>query len=205
MQAEYKSKKALLLKAIKTFSYRENYKEPFKLASGKTSPYYFDLKQTLLQPYYLQMAASLITQLINDTSEKPVKGLAGLTMGADPIIYASVLHLMSRLNYENDEQVTQQTVWPVVIRKASKEHGSKKRAEGLIQNLKTGDRVVLIDDVITTGKSTLEAFEVMKQAGFQITEAFCIVDRKEGGAQNLLEHGVKLVPVFELQDFKESN
>jgi orotate phosphoribosyltransferase len=82
--------KASLKEAIRRFSYRENHEEPFTLASGKKSPYYFDLKQTLLQPKYLALAGRVVAQTIAEHYRGQVVA-AGLTMGADPIIYAAVL------------------------------------------------------------------------------------------------------------------
>ena len=84
------SAKATLKDAIRKFSYRENHEQPFTLASGKISPYYFDLKQTLLQPGYLALAGEVVAGIIAQHYQGKVIA-AGLTMGADPIIYAACL------------------------------------------------------------------------------------------------------------------
>jgi len=172
-------------------SYRENHQELFTLASGKKSPYYFDLKQTLMDPLYLKMAAKGLHLLMQQKLSYLPKAAGGLTMGADPLVYT--VSLLST----HEESV----VYPLVVRKATKDHGSKKRIEGRLSQIQPEDRVVLIDDVITTGGSTLQAYEVLKEAGLKIDAAFCVLDRKEGGAENFASHGINLYPLFELEDF----
>lgn len=178
--------------AIASFSYRENFVEQFTLVSGKKSPYYFDLKQTLLQPHFLHKTALCLLDLVHEKLGVYPTIMSGLTMGADPMLYACAL-LAETHGIK---------IYPVIIRKNQKEHGSKKRAEGAFALFKHEKTCVLIDDVITTGGSTLQAFEAVTELGLEARHAFCVLDRFEGGAEALEEKGIKLHPLFTLDDFR---
>ncbi|MDH4261891.1 MAG: orotate phosphoribosyltransferase [Spirochaetia bacterium] len=172
-------------------SYKENHEEMFTLASGKKSPYYFDLKQTLLHPEYLKLAALGLYNLMTKQFEKMPSAIGGLTMGADPLVYS-----ICNLSLESGS-----IIYPFVVRKQVKDHGSKKRIEGLVGEVPKEAKVVLIDDVITTGNSTIEALRAIEEAGYKPTSAFCIVDRMEGGKENLKKAGVDLYSLLDLNDF----
>lgn len=204
--------------AIRNFSYRENHEEPFTLASGKKSPYYFDLKQTLLNPFYLALAGRLVAQKIAEHYAGPVVA-AGLTMGADPIIYAACLAhgcagvadrtqggagvggAQEVLLADNRAQGATQ-IFPAIVRKEAKDHGTGKRIE-MLKGIPHSTPCVMVDDVITTAGSTLKAAAVMRAAGFTIHHAFCILDRQEGGREALLESGITLFSLFTAAEFKE--
>lgn len=187
---ELAADKAALMEAIRKFSYRENHEEPFTLASGKKSPYYFDLKQTLLQPEYLQLAGRVVAAMIGQHYTGEVIA-AGLTMGADAIIYAACL-----------AGVNPPKLIPAIVRKEAKDHGTGKKIE-MLKGLNTTTPCVMVDDVITTAGSTLKAFAAMREAGFAVKHAFCILDRGEGGREALLQNGVELVPVFTAAEFRQ--
>ena len=185
--------RAELSEAVRERTYKYNDVEPFLLASGKTSPYYFDLKQTLLDPYYLTLTARCLLQLIEtELGERP-RAVSGLTMGADPLVYS-----ISLLTSGERGSV----IYPLPVRKAVKDHGSKKRIEGLLHRVSKEQKVALIDDVITTGGSTIQALDVLQEQGFQISHAFCVLDRNEGGREALAERGVKIASLFVKEDFK---
>ncbi|MCS6972601.1 MAG: orotate phosphoribosyltransferase [Turneriella sp.] len=181
-----------LREAIRRFSYRENHAEPFTLASGKKSPYYFDLKQTLLQPEYLNLVGRIMVSLIAQHYSGSLVA-AGLTLGADPVIYATAMAARA--------QALQ--VFPAIVRKEAKDHGTGRRIE-MVQGLPTQTPCVLIDDVVTTGSSTLKALEAMRAAGFSVRHAFAVLDRNEGGREALAAQGVTLIPIFTLDDFREN-
>jgi len=172
-------------------SYKENHTEMFTLASGKKSPYYFDLKQTLLHPRYLKLASAGLFYLMSKHLEKLPAAAGGLTMGADPLVYT-----ICSMSLE-----TGSVIYPFVVRKQVKDHGSKKRIEGLINEVPKDAPVVLIDDVITTGNSTIEALRALEEAGYKPRAAFCVVDRMEGGRENLKAAGVELYSLLDLTDF----
>lgn len=193
MRAKGSMKKELLEKlftAIKQYSYRENLETPFTLASGKKSPWYFDLKKILLRPAILQLVGQLFCEKMHERFNEYPAAMAGLTMGSDPIIYAAVLYA-----YQNEK-----TIFPLVIRKEAKDHGSGKQIEGLLSEV--NGNIVLIDDVITTGMSTLKALDALEREGKSSVEAFCLLDRMEGGAANLAKRGVHLNALFTLDDFR---
>jgi orotate phosphoribosyltransferase len=192
------SAKATLKDAIRKFSYRENHEQPFTLASGKTSPYYFDLKQTLLQPEYLALAGEVVAGIITQHYQGRVLA-AGLTMGADPIIYAACLAAL-RSGSVTAEAPTK--LLPAIVRKEAKDHGTGKKIE-MLKGIETTTPCVMVDDVITTAGSTLKAFAAMREAGFSIRHAICILDRGEGGREALLLNGVELLPVFTAAEFRE--
>jgi orotate phosphoribosyltransferase len=175
-------------------SYKENHNEMFTLASGKKSPYYFDLKQTLLHPEYLILASQGLYYLISKHLEKLPAAIGGLTMGADPLVYS-----ICAMSIESGS-----IIYPFVVRKQTKDHGSKKRIEGLIHEVDKNAQVALIDDVITTGNSTIEALRAIEEAGFKPTSAFCVVDRLEGGRENLKQAGVELYSLLDLNDFSNN-
>ena len=184
-----------LKNAIKEFSYKENFDNPFLLTSGEYSPFYIDLKQILLNPKYLYMASQLILDKIIEVLNDTPIAIGGLTMGADPIIYATTLLA----------QTHNITMYPLIVRKEPKNHGSKKRIEGLMTPLLNSNKnnsIVLIDDVITTGMSTLKAFEAFKDSETNLPKyAFCLVDREQGGENKLLENGINIHSIYTIKDF----
>lgn len=153
----------------KAFKYSD---EPvFKLVSGRVSSYYFNCKVVTLHPEGMYLIGSIIFDMIKDL---PVRGIGGLTLGADPIAdaVAYTSHLKNR------------PVEAFVVRKTAKSHGTMQWIEG---NVKAGDKVVIVDDVITTGKSTIEAISRAREAGLEIVKVIALVDRQEGGCEAVLE------------------
>ncbi len=144
----------------------------FRLVSGAVSRFYFNCKRVTLDPEGLVLIGHLIFERIKDLS---VRGIGGLTLGADPI--ANAVAYTSWL-YGHPVQA-------FVVRKAQKEHGIPARIEG---NLREGDRVVVVDDVITTGGSTIQAIRACKEAGYEVVRAVVLVDRQEmNGRENILQ------------------
>jgi orotate phosphoribosyltransferase len=153
----------------KAFKYSE---EPvFKLVSGRVSNYYFNCKTVTLHPEGMYLIGNIIFDMIKDL---PVNAIGGLTLGADPIADA-----VAYTSYLKGKPVE-----AFVVRKSAKSHGTMQWIEG---NVKAGDRVVIVDDVITTGKSTIEAIARAREAGFQIAKVIALVDRQEGGYENVVE------------------
>ena len=145
----------------------------FMLASGKKSRFYFDSKKTTLRPEGAHLVASEMLRLL---SEKGIEAdaIGGLTLGADPIVcpVAALSH------------GTATPLRAFIVRKEAKEHGTTRQIEG---DLEPHCKVVVVDDVVTTGGSTLKAIEAAEQAGHEVVAVLCIVDREQGGAA-ALEH-----------------
>lgn len=166
----------------KAFKYSE---EPvFKLVSGKMSNYYFNCKAVTLHPEGMYLVGNIIFDMIKDMD---VKGIGGLTLGADPI--ADAVAYTSYLKGKPLEAF--------VVRKTAKSHGTMQWIEGNISN---GDRVVIVDDVITTGKSTIEAIKKAQEAGLEIVSVIALIDRQEGGKENVEAMGFKVRTVIERED-----
>lgn len=151
----------------KSFKYSE---EPiFKLASGKMSSFYVNCKPTILNPQGMFLTGHLVYEAIKDLK---VDGVGGLTFGADPIAVATAF----ASGLENDP------VNAFSIRKEQKDHGIIKWVEG---DMKKGDRVVILDDVVTTGGSTIKAIERARAEGLEVVRVVCLIDRQEGGVENI--------------------
>jgi len=154
----------------KSFKYSD---QPiFKLASGKMSNYYIDCRKTTHSCEGKFLLGQMIFSLIKNLN---VQAIGGLTMGADPIACC-----VSQTAYSFSKNLASFS-----IRKEQKDHGMKKLVEG---DVKPGDCVVIVDDVITTGGSTIKAIEAARAEGLQVIMAIALVDREEGGKQEIEKH-----------------
>ncbi|MBE7412762.1 MAG: orotate phosphoribosyltransferase [Leptospiraceae bacterium] len=180
--------KEKIFSLIKEFVYRYS-EEEFTLASGKKSHHYFNCKEITLYPDRLSILAEyFVKEHIPSILPSPPESVGGLTLGADPISYSIALEY-SKSNTK---------VFPLVVRKESKDHGTKKEIEGAIQLVKS---CLVIDDVITTGGSTIKAVESLRRAGLVVDKGICILDREEGGNESLSLIGIKMFPIFKKSDF----
>lgn len=154
----------------KSFQYAE---EPsFKLVSGGVSNFYFNCKPTMLDPEGKELIGRLILTKIRDLE---VAGIGGLELGSVPI--SGAVSLISQLEG--------QPIKEFIVRKEKKDHGIPAKVEG---ELVAGDRVVVVDDVITTGGSTIKAIEAVEKLGLKVTKVVVLVDREElNGRQNIEE------------------
>jgi len=161
-------------------------KGKFVLSSGKVSDYYLDGRIITLTPEGAYLVASIILELVKD---KNIDAIGGPTLGADPIVgaVAALSHI---------KKIPLKTF---IVRKQTKEHGTQRQVEGPV--LKKGSRVILVDDVATTGKALIEAKEALETIGVEIEKALVIVDRQEGAAENLSRAGLKLDSIFTIEDF----
>jgi orotate phosphoribosyltransferase len=153
----------------KSFQYRED--PPFKLVSGKTSFYYFNCKPTTLNPEGMNLIGEILFEMLGQ-SEATAAG--GLTLGADPIANA-----LSVISFQKGRPIRS-----FIVRKDIKDHGTKGVIEG---DVKAGEKVVILDDVITTGGSTLTAIERARAAGLVVERVIALIDREEGGRENILK------------------
>jgi len=158
----------------------------FMLSSGKESNYYLDGRVITLSPEGAYLVAGIILDMLKTET---LDAIGGPTLGADPI--AGALAALSYLN--------KQPIKTFIVRKQAKEHGARKQVEG--PELKKGARVILIDDVATSGKAILEAKQALDKIGVLAEKAIVIVDRSQGAAENLAEFGLKLQSIFKIADF----
>jgi orotate phosphoribosyltransferase len=164
----------------------------FTLASGAQSDLYIDAKQTTQDPRGAILVGrvgwELVKVVARDLSVR-VDSIGGLTMGADPI--AASIGIFAHLENPSNELQT------FVVRKGAKAHGRLKLIEG---NFARGHSVVIVDDVITTGGSTLQAVDAIEGAGGRVAFVLVLVDREEGGRENIEKRGHKVVPIFTRAD-----
>ncbi|MEK6727657.1 MAG: orotate phosphoribosyltransferase [Candidatus Omnitrophota bacterium] len=158
----------------------------FVLSSGKASNYYLDGRVITLTPEGSYLVASIILELVKD---KKIDAIGGPTLGADPILGA--IACLSHIN--------RTPIQTFIVRKAVKEHGAQRQIEG--PALKEKSKVILVDDVATTGKALVEAKEALDKISATIESAIVIVDRNEGARENLAKAGIKLESIFTIKDF----
>ncbi len=152
----------------------------FRLSSGKESPFYFDLKRITLDPEGASLVGELAYQAIADL---PVAGVGGMTFGADPIACA-IMHTAYRYG---------RRLYHFSVRKEPKGHGTQRFIEG---NISTGDRVVIVEDVVTTGGSTLLAISRAREAGLIPEAVLVLVDREEEDGLSRIQAEVSRVKVL---------
>ena len=176
---EFKSRLARLLLEL---SYREG---DFTLTSGRKSDYYFDCKQTALHPEGGYLIGRLFVEMLKDFD---CKGVGGMTLGADPLVSATTV-----VSFLEGRPMP-----GFIIRKQSKGHGTNQYLEGLA-NFGEGDRVVLLEDVCTSGGTLITAAERVRDAGLEIAGVLAVLDREEGGRENLEKAGLGLSAIFTRQ------
>ena len=154
----------------KSFKYRED--PPFTLASGRTSNYYFNCKPTTMDPEGMNLIGQLIFDML---ASSDVSAAGGLTLGADPIANA-----LAVISFQKGRPIKS-----FVVRKDVKEHGTRSAIEG---DVGSDEKVVIIDDVITTGGSTITAIEKAREAGLIVDRVIALIDREEGGRENIQAH-----------------
>ncbi|OBQ15066.1 orotate phosphoribosyltransferase [Anabaena sp. AL93] len=159
----------------------------FVLSSGQHSSYYINGKQVTLDPQgALAMARLLLPMLPKDT-----QAVAGLTLGADPIVSAvSVVSV-----YEN------RPIPALIIRKEAKGHGTMAYIEGL--SLPQGAKVVVLEDVVTTGQSALKAVERLQAAGYTVDRVISLIDRLQGGGELYESAGLQFEALFTIEDLQK--
>ncbi len=170
---------------IKLFHQRALKFGDFTLASGKKSTYYLDGKQISLHSTGLRLVSHGLLDLLSDV---PFTAIGGMTIGADPIV-GGVLVAAAERNISMDG---------FLVRKESKGHGTQKFIEGPVV---AGANVVVIDDVVTTGGSALQAVDRIVEFGCKVVCVVGIVDRKEGGAANFAARGLPFRALLTIEDF----
>jgi orotate phosphoribosyltransferase len=163
----------------------------FKLSSGGTSDYYIDCRTTTLDSRGARLTGQVFLDEIRAQGWKP-EAIGGLTMGADPIVVAVA--------------VVSGELSGFLVRKAEKkQHGTGQRIEGF---QKKAAPVVIVDDVCTTGASTIQAIEAAREFGFEVIGVMCLVERKEAKGRPNVEKaaaGVPFVSIFDNHDVREEH
>ncbi|MEK6579540.1 MAG: orotate phosphoribosyltransferase [Bdellovibrionota bacterium] len=181
-------KTSRLIDILCRVSYREG---KFKLVSGKESTFYIDVKPTSLQPE----GAHLIGQLAVERIKKEglvVDGVGGLTLGADPL--ATGISLAAREAGK---------MWPAfIVRKEPKEHGTSKYIEGT-ENLKSGAKLLVLEDVVTTGGSSIKAVERLREGGYHPIAVLTVVDRLDGGGDNIKKLGMEFFALVTIEEIRK--
>ncbi len=174
-----------LRELIKERALKISDKPIFKLSSGQMSTYYMDLRTITLDPEGGYIIGNVVYKMIKDKNPDAV---GGLTLGADPISYATSLVSYLQKN----------PIKPFVVRKEPKGHGTGKQIEG---NVKPGEKVFIVEDVVTTAGSSLKAAKIAQEFGLEILGIIAIVDREEGGEQNIKNAGFEFFPIFKISEF----
>ncbi|PSB17511.1 orotate phosphoribosyltransferase [Phormidesmis priestleyi ULC007] len=182
--AELPALRQALLDLFCEVAYREG---DFLLSSGQKSTYYINGKQVTLHP---QGGLAVGRILLPYISPETV-AVAGLTLGADPIVTAASVVAA----YEG------RSLAALIVRKEVKGHGTQAYIEGL--TLPEGSPVVVLEDVVTTGQSAMKAVDRLREAGYQVEEVITLVDRQQGGAEFYEKVGVKFQAVFTIQDLQK--
>jgi orotate phosphoribosyltransferase len=157
----------------------------FTLVSGKKAKYYLDGKQVTLDSAGAKLVGEGILDLLGDTLPAAVGGMA---IGADPIT-AAVITMAG---------IRGMPLKGILVRKQAKEHGTQKFVEGPVQ---PGDDVVIVEDVVTTGGSSLDAIDRVEAAGLKVTRVIAIIDRMEGGAEAFAKRGYPFTSLLTIRDF----
>jgi orotate phosphoribosyltransferase len=176
-----------LLRLLATNSFRLG---EFKLSSGGTSDYYVDCRTTTLDARGSQLTGQVFLEEIRQRGWRP-QAIGGLTMGADPLVVAVA--------------VTSGEIHGFLVRKAEKQHGTGQRIEGFREK---GARVVIVDDVCTTGASTIQAIETVREFGFEIVGVMCLVEREEAKGRPSVEKAAapaSFVSIFTATDVRQEH
>lgn len=195
--------RSALLDLIATLSFRLG---NFTLASGQKSDYYIDCRTTTLHAEGGRLSGLVLFDLICQHMPH-AEAVGGLTMGADPLVSntasASAWHLLQFPHAE--------LLHGFLVRKAEKTHGTGRRIEGFLRH---GAKVVIVDDVCTTGGSTITAIEAARDAGMNVIGVLCLVDREQGGRLNIEQalaelpgssHTAPFLSVFTANDVRQAH
>lgn len=180
-----------LLNIIATQSFRLG---DFTLSSGLKSDYYIDCRTATLDAYGAALTGQVFFDLLRQQNWNP-QAIGGLTLGADPIVTAVTV-------------IAGQAQMPIhgfLVRKAEKAHGMGQRIEGFQQK---GAKVVIVDDVCTTGSSTIQAIEAARAFGFTVVGAACLVEREEAGGRASVEQAASpapFIPIFQSSEIKAAH
>ena len=181
----------------------------FKLSSGGTSDYYIDCRTTTLDAEGMRLTGRVFYDVIQAKKWKP-RAVGGMTLGADPIV-AGVALLTAQIVQTRAParpkpvDVSEFLIHGFLVRKQEKAHGTGQRIEGFREK---GARVVIVDDVCTTGASTIQSIEAAREFGFEVTGVACLVEREEAGGRPAVEKaaaGIEFVSIFKASEVRAAH
>lgn len=181
-----------LLKLLSRISFKLG---EFKLSSGGTSDYYIDCRLTTLHAEGGRLTGLALLELLREHKIHPL-AVGGLTLGADPI----VSNVATASAWYAQEHHGSALVHGFIVRKAEKTHGTGRRIEGFLEK---DAPVLIVDDVCTTGASTITAIEAAREAGMKVVAVACLVEREEAGGRPAVEAAAKDAPFFSLFTAKD--
>ena len=173
-----------LLDLLCEFAYKEG---DFVLSSGQQSSYYINCKPVTLHPEGALATGRLLLSMLS----ADVEAVAGLTLGADPMVTA-----VSVVSALGDRPIP-----ALIVRKEAKGHGTMAYIEG--PTLSEGANVVVLEDVVTTGKSAMQAVERLRGAGYKVDRILSLIDREQGGAEFYRSVGLEFETVFTIKDLQK--
>jgi orotate phosphoribosyltransferase len=179
-----------LRQILREKSYREG---KFTLASGKESSFYLDVKETALHPEGAHLIGVLAVELLKKEKLAPY-AVGGLTLGADPLATAVSLAAFH----------AGQNIPAFIVRKAPKDHGTLAWIEGA-KSYPQGAELVVVEDVATTGGSSLKAVEKLREAGFRVSAILTVVDREEGAREAVEAQGLKFFSLSTLREIRSGS
>jgi orotate phosphoribosyltransferase len=165
----------------------------FKLSSGGSSDYYIDCRTTTLDGDGARLTGRVVLDAIRGYGWNP-HAIGGMTLGADPIVVAAALLSAQQMQIRSSPDQPDLPAWRIngfLVRNAEKGHGMTQRIEGFCQR---GASVVIVDDVCTTGASTIGAIEAARAAGMKVIGALCLVEREEAGGRVNIERAAAPAP-----------
>jgi len=180
-------KKNRLIELIKEKSLLINTDGKFKLSSGKESTFYFNMKPVVFDPEGANLIADMMYEIIEKKCND-VDYVGGMETGAIPIVAEICVKSFNG----------KKRLQGFFVRKEEKTHGTKRLIEG---NLKENSKVVLVEDVTTTGTSVLKAINEVRKFGCSVSHVITIVDRMEGARENLKKEGINLIALTTVDDF----
>jgi len=178
----------------------------FKLSAGGTSDYYIDCRVTTLSAEGARLTGRVVLDELFRQQWKP-RAIGGMTLGADPIVVSAAV-LSAQEMQQRSSPSGHQDDWVAdafLVRKAEKAHGAGQRIEGFRE---PGARVVIVDDVCTTGASTIQAIEAARQAEMEVIGVLCLVEREEAGGRKHVENSAspaKFISIFSATDVREAH
>jgi len=182
-------KRKALLNILKTLSYEEG---EFILTSGKKSSFYIDAKETTLNPEGMYLVGNIMYGMVREIPG--IQAVGGVSIGGDPLVSSVIL----------SSHAQKDNLFGFLIRKEPKGHGKNLWIEGG-KNLKHGMHVIILEDVVTTGGSSLKAIEVTEKEGYKVVGIIALLDRLDGGKEAIESKGYIFKSIFNLNDLKKSN